>query len=134
VEGSFGEATGAVLVVVALVLTSCAGPRNGLNTTASTCFRGLPAAADAVGHKGTLVGVRRVKTDGLVDRVAQASRIQRGSVCLVAYRGPFARADVPGADPSGPGTYAVVALDDRGAHVLATFVIDELPVRFQHNV
>jgi hypothetical protein len=123
-----------LLMGVALTLTACAGPRNGLNTTASTCFRGLPAAADAVGHKGTLVGVRRVRTGELAHRVAQAGRIPAGSLCLIAYRGQFAHNEVPGADPSGPGAYAVVALDDRGARVLATFVLDQLPVRFQHNV
>jgi hypothetical protein len=123
-----------VLLAAALLLTACAGPRNALNTPASTCFRGLPAAEAAVGDKGKLVGVRRIERDHLVAKVPQAGRLQARSVCLVAYRGPFATGDVPGADPPGPGAYALVALDDRSFHPLATFVLDRLPVRFQHNV
>jgi hypothetical protein len=123
------------LLAAALLLTACAGPRNGLNTPASTCFRGLPAAEAAVGGgKARLVGVRRIERGPLVAKVPQAARLQAPSVCLVAYRGPFGPGDVPGADPPGPGTYALVALDDRSFLPLATFVLDGLPVRFQHNV
>ena len=122
------------LLAAALLLTACAGPRNGLNTPASTCFRGLPAAETAVGDKGKLVGVRRIERGPLVAKVPQAARLQARSVCLVAYRGPFGPGDVSGADPPGPGTYALVALDDRTFLPLATFVLDGLPVRFQHNV
>ncbi len=132
-----GDGTGLMkrlLVAAALLFTACAGPRNSLNTPASTCFRGLPAAAAAVGGKAELVGVRRVPTHDLVDKVLQAGRVPPGEVCLVAYRGPFAGGEVAGADPAGPGTYAVVALDDRGSRVLATFVLDQLPVRFRHKI
>jgi hypothetical protein len=126
-----------VLLAAALLVTacSCAGPRNALNTPASTCFRGLPAAEAAVGGgKARLVGVRRIERGTLVAKVPQAARLQARAVCLVAYRGPFVPGDVPGADPPGPGTYALVALDDRSFLPLATFVLDGLPVRFQHNV
>jgi hypothetical protein len=121
-------------LALAILLTACAGPRNALNTSDSSCFRGLPAAAAAVGHKGQLVGVRRAHTRELVGKVPQAARVQPGSVCLIAYRDTFAAGDVPGADPPGPGTYAVVVLDDRGSRALATFVLDQLPVRFRHRI
>lgn len=120
--------------VAALVFVSCASPRNSLNTSASACFRGLPAAAAAVDHDAKLVGVRSVRRSELLRKVAEAERVPSDSLCLVAYRGPFAAGDVPGADPAGPGAYAVVALDARSAAVLATFVLDELPVRFHHIV
>lgn len=120
--------------VVALVLTSCAGPRNALNTAASTCFRSLPVAGAAVGRKAKLVGVRSVRGAELARKLPQASRIGPGVVCAVAYRADFVPGDVAGADPAGPGRYAVVVLDTHGSRVLASFVLDELPIRFHHRV
>lgn len=124
----------AVFALVALVLAGCAGGRNVLNTSASTCFRGLPAASAAVGPKAKLVGVRSVRRAELVARIPAASRIAgAGSVCAIAYRANFTATDVPGADPRGPGAYALVALDSHGSTVLATFVLDDLPLRFNHR-
>ena len=121
-------------LVVAMGLSACAGPRNALNTTASTCFRGLPAAGAAVAPKAKLVGVRTVRRTELARKLPQAARIGPGVVCAVAYRGEFSAGDVRGADPAGPGRYAVVALDPHSARVLATFVLDELPIRFRHRI
>ena len=123
----------ALLLLLLLLLASCAGPRNTLNTPASTCFRGLPAAGAAVRHKGRVIGVRIVHKAALAHRLPQAERIVPGSVCAIGFRGEFARGDVAGADPAGPGHYAIVALDTRGSRVLATFVVDALPVRFRHR-
>ena len=125
----------ALLLLVALVLlAACSGPRNGLNTTASACFRGLPAASAAVGPKGKLIGVRVTRRSELAGKLPQAGRIPDRVVCTVAFRGAFGPGDVAGADPAGPGPYAIVALDTRGSHVLATFVVDELPVRFRDRL
>jgi len=126
--------TAVVGVLAAIVLMSCSGPRNGLNTPSSTCFRGLAAAGVAVGHKGEVVGVRIVRRDALADKVSQANRLAPNSVCAIAYRGDFKPGDVVGADPAGPGTYAVVVLNIHGSHVLATFVLKELPLRFRHRI
>ena len=123
----------ALAVLAAAVLTGCASPRNSLNTPASTCFRGLPAAAAAVDHQAKLIGVRRARRTELVGKVPQASRIEPESLCVIAYRGPFAAGDVPGADPPGPGEYAMVALDPHGSHILGTFVVDRLPLHFRHR-
>lgn len=124
----------ALVALVALVLAGCAGTRNVLNTSASTCFRGLPVASAAVGPKAKLVGVRSVRRTELVAKIPAASRIGGpGSVCAIAYRASFTATDVPGADPGGPGSYAVVALDSHGSTVLATFVLDDLPLRFNHR-
>lgn len=118
----------------ALFLASCAGPRNGLNTPASTCFRGLPAAAEAVGHKGSLVGVRSVRRSELSRKLPEAGQLAQTRVCAIAYRAGYAAGDVRGADPAGPGPFAVVVLDTRGSHVLGTYVVDSLPVRFRHRI
>ena len=119
---------------VALLLTSCASPHNALNTPASACFRGLPVARSAVGHQAKLIGVRRESRRDLAGAVPQAHAIRSRSMCLVAFRGPFASGQIPGANPPGPGTYAVVALDTEGSQVLGTFVLDELPIAFRHRV
>jgi hypothetical protein len=124
----------AASVAVLAVLTACAGPRNALNTPASACFRGLPVAGTAVGPKAKLIGVRSVGRSELARKLPSATRIETESVCAVAYRGDFVAGDVAGADPAGPGTYAIVALDPKGSRVLATFVVDQLPVRFRHRV
>lgn len=124
----------AVAVGLAAVLTSCAGPRNALNTPASACFRGLPAARAAVGQNARLIGLRRVSKAELARAVPQAGAIRPGELCLVAFRGPFAAGDVTGADPPGPGNYAVVALDTGGSQLLGAFVVNDLPVAFHHRI
>lgn len=123
-----------VLVALAALLTSCASPHNALNTPASACFRGLPAARAAVGHDARLIGVRRVSKAELSRAVPQAAAIRPGELCLVAFRGPFASGDVTGADPPGPGNYAVVALDTGGSELLGAFVLNDLPVPFHHRI
>ncbi|HEX3623684.1 MAG TPA: hypothetical protein VHT97_15320 [Acidimicrobiales bacterium] len=123
-------AAGALLAVLA----GCAGPRNALNTSASPCFRGLPLASAAVGPKAKVLGVRIVRRSELVRNLPQAGRVDAESMCAIAYSGTFVRGDVPAADPPGPGRYAIVALDTKGSRVLATFVVDALPVRFRHRV
>ena len=121
----------AAVALLLAVLAGCAGPRNGLNTSDSACFRGVPMAGAAVGRKGKVVGVRAIRRDSLARRLPQAARIPNRVVCAVAYRGDFLPGDVRDADPAGPGPYALVALDSRGSRVLATFVVDQLPVGFK---
>lgn len=123
-----------VLVLLLVLLAACSGPRNGLNTTASACFRGLPAASSEVGPKGKLIGVRVARRSELAAKLPQAGRIRERAVCVVAFRGTFVPGDVAGADPAGPGSFAVVALDTRGSHVLATFVVDQLPLQFRDRL
>ncbi len=135
-RGARPRAAAALVAVVGVlaVLAACAAPRNALNTPASTCFRGLAPAGAAVGPKGKVIGVRLVRRRELADRLPQAGRIPSESVCAVAYSGDFVPGDVAGADPPGPGRYAVVALDPGATRVLATFVVDTLPVRFRHRI
>lgn len=128
------RAGAAGVLAVALVLTSCASPRNALNTPAGTCFRGLPAARAAVGPEAQLIGVRRVSRKDLVRAVPQAGTIRAESLCLVTFHGPFSAGQVPQADPAAPGAYAMVALDIRGSHVLGAFVLDDLPLAFRHRI
>jgi hypothetical protein len=58
-------------------------------------------------------------------------------VCAVAYRGSFKLDQVarPIAIPPavGAGGYAVVVVSVPANRVLATFVLDHLPISFRHN-
>jgi hypothetical protein len=129
---TFGCRT-ACLAALLAISTSCAGARNSLNTTASPCFRALAAADDAVHRKGRLVGVRLVETEDLVHRVPEAAALGRQRLCGVAYRDDFTSGEVIGAEPGHTGRYALV-LVDRSQRVIASFVLDELPMRFTHRV
>ncbi|MDQ6728449.1 MAG: hypothetical protein M3066_20140 [Actinomycetota bacterium] len=116
-----------------LSLVACASPRNGLNTASASCFRALPAAEASVQRKGTLVGVRKVATSQLSGKVPQLAHGAGRDVCAIAFRAAFAPGDVLAADPPGPGGFALVVLDGEGSKVLATAVLDNLPVRFHHR-
>ena len=116
------------------LLAGCAGPRNSLNTATSRCFRALPAARATVQNRGHLVGVRSVLATKLARRLPQAAPLDRQRLCAIAFRGPYAAGEIPLADPPGPGTYAIVAVDTDGATVLASFVVSDLPLRFRHRL
>ena len=113
---------------------ACAGPRNTLNTATSHCFRALPLAKATVNNRGHLVGVRSVVATTLAGRLPEADRLGRQRLCLIAFRGPYAAGEIPRAQPAGPGPYAIVAVDSNGSTVLASFVVDELPLRFRHRL
>jgi hypothetical protein len=119
--------------LVAFVLTAaCGGPRSTLNTAGSRCFRAIPLARATVNAQGRLVGVRAVTATTLARKLPQAERLGDQRVCLVAFRGPYGSGAVPRADPAGPGDYAIVAVDRSGSTVVASFVVDDLPLRFRH--
>jgi hypothetical protein len=121
-----------VAAVVLGALVACGGPRNTLNTKTSQCFRALPLARNTVNQRGKLVGVRSVLGTTLAKELPEAAPLGRQRVCVVAFRGPYAVDQVPLAKPAGPGTYALVAVDPKGTTVLASFIVNDLPVRFRH--
>jgi hypothetical protein len=132
VRGRIGIAAVAVLLAGAVVSAGCGGPRNSLNTATSPCFRALPLARTTVNNRGKLVGVRSVLGTTLARQLPEAAPLGRQRLCVVAFRGPYAEGEVPRAMPDGPGTYALVAVDRGGSTVLASFVVNDLPVRFRH--
>ncbi|HKN40479.1 MAG TPA: hypothetical protein VJ456_15385 [Acidimicrobiia bacterium] len=125
---------GAGAAAAVALLAACAGPRNTLNTATSHCFRALPLAKATVNNRGHLVGVRSVVATTLAGRLPEADRLGRQRLCLIAFRGPYAAGEIPRAQPAGPGPYAIVAVDSNGSTVLASFVVDELPLRFRHRL
>ena len=88
----------------------------------------------SVNNRGHLVGVRSVVATTLAGRLPEADRLGRQRLCLIAFRGPYAAGEIPRAQPAGPGPYAIVAVDSNGSTVLASFVVDELPLRFRHRL
>jgi hypothetical protein len=123
-----------LLAGAAVLVASCAGPRNVLNTQAGSCFPGVPRAVATVGHKGRLVGVRQVAATRLARRLPEAAALGRRELCLVAFRDDYRPGDIPDARPSSAGKFAIVALDGEGSQVLATFVVGSLPLPFRDRL
>ena len=123
-----------VAMAAAAVLAGCASPRNTLGTGSSSCFKAIPAAVSAVGHKGTLVGVRDVKASALAARRPEFARFGQESLCLAAFKADYQPGDVPSATVQQAGTYAIVAIDTRHNDVVAAWVTKDLPIRFRHPV
>ena len=120
-------------VVLALTLAGCAGPRNSLNTSASVCFRTIPAATNAVGHRGHLIGVRRRSNAYVARRLPGVTTARTtGPVCLVAFHGDYRAGEISGTH--GSGRYAIVAVAARSRHVIRVRVTNTLPLRFRHRV
>ena len=125
---------GALVAAGALLLVCCASPRNSLGAGSTACFKAIPPAVSEVGRKGSLVGVRQVNAARLAQRRPEFRRFGNENLCLVAFRGNFQPGDLPGAGSAQAGRYAVVAVDSRRATVVATYVMDHLPLRFRHAV
>jgi uncharacterized protein (TIRG00374 family) len=133
-----------VLIATALAgsvaLTSCTAGHASLGTGASPCYLALPKAADAVHHRGTLVGVRLVSPTALDSHRATTRKLemrmhgQIHNACLVAYRGKFTSSTVERPiEPGRSGDYAVAVLTTSGKELLATFVLTHAPLRFAHS-
>jgi uncharacterized protein (TIRG00374 family) len=133
-----------VLIAAALVgsvaFTGCTAGHASLGTGSSPCYLALPKAADAVHHRGTLVGVRLVSPSALNLHLATSQELQRRmhgqlhAACLVAYRGKFTSSNVERPiEPGRSGTYAVAVLNTSGDQLFATFVLTHAPLRFAHS-
>ncbi len=133
---------GAMLLVCAVVplLAACTAEHASLGTGSSPCFLALPAAADAVGHRGHLDGVRLVPASSIHAHTRLRALLDRraggpvGDVCLVAYTGDFTAATVERPAGSAAGHDAMVVLTTPHTRLLATVVLERLPVRFRHPV
>jgi hypothetical protein len=127
----------AVLTAAAVLglFAGCGGARNSLGTAASSCFRALPPARDAVSRKGKLVGVRKIETATLKRRLPadkKLAAVTDKNLCVFAFKDTFQPNDVPLAAIKRTGVYAVVAVTIRHPSVAAAFILDRLPGRFGH--
>lgn len=130
----------AAAVAGSVALTSCTAGHASLGTGSSPCYLALPKAADAVHHRGTLVGVRLVPPSDIDPHQATAVELMRRNggplhnTCLVAYRGRYTSSSVERPiKPGRSGTYAVAVLNPSGSRLLATFVLTHEPLRFAHT-
>jgi hypothetical protein len=128
-------ALAAAAMLTGAALSGCGGARNSLGTAASSCFRALPPARDAVSRKGKFLGVRKIGTATLQHRLpadTKLAAVKDKELCVFAFKDSFKPADVRMAATSRPGTYAVVAVTIRHPTVVAAFIVDRLPGRFGH--
>ena len=112
-------------VAVAAVLGACTSVRTNLGTESSNCYLTLPTAVGAVHGQGHLVGMRLINTSALVKPVpALGTPPGRAAtqVCLVAFGGRFAAADVERPVGSPEGSVAVVETSYPAARVVATWL------------
>ncbi len=115
----------AAALVGSIALTSCTAGHASLGTGSSPCYLALPRAADAVHHKGTLVGVLLVLPSDLDHHPATRQELLRRmhgplhNACVVAYRGKFTSSNVerPIA-PGKSGPYAVAVIIPSGNQLL----------------
>lgn len=122
---------------VPMALSACTAGHTALGTTDSLCFRSLPPAADAVHRKGTFVGVHRLDTkkllaDARVRERQELSSLDDKTVCAVAFHGNFSPGQVEHAYRERHGRYAVVLVTARDNKVVASFVLNRLPLEFRH--
>ncbi|HUY22111.1 MAG TPA: hypothetical protein VMV22_07195 [Acidimicrobiales bacterium] len=132
----------AVMALGAVSLSGCTSARDTLGTNSSPCFRALALAEDAVHGRGSFAGVRLVSAAQLdtvhhVDGVLKKrSTTPLHNLCLVSYRGRFRLDQVSrpaGRRPaSGSGHFAIVVVSSPQNVLLATFVLEREPLRFEH--
>jgi len=122
-----------VLLAAAVASLAACMPRNSLGTSSMACIKAIPVAATEVHHKGKPEGVRTVRAANLVKRIPQVSPLGRENVCLVAFNDDFQPGDVTHATVQRAGRYALVVVDSH-QNVVVAFVLDQLPLRFRHQV
>ncbi len=125
------------LLGLSVLTSACTGGHSSLGSTASPCFKALPLAEGAVHHHGRLLGVRRVTpaafgASSRVRSILDQHKIGKSSVCVIAFQGPYKAGQVDHVVQHRSGNVAIVFVDEKGSTVLASFVLDRLPLRFRH--
>jgi hypothetical protein len=140
---------GLALVGVALTAEGCTSVRNGLGPRESVCLRALPVARQAVNSQGSYQGIKYFSARSLATLLAERqstepseppppelAALKKTSVCLVEYRGTFTTAGVEKgfSHLSGPGTYAVVVIDQATNELIVTIVLHKPPLAFARRL
>jgi hypothetical protein len=132
----------ALVVVAAMsIISACGtGPVSlSLNSGAvSDCYRGLPAARDALHDKSAkLTGVHRVPYDTLHKRfpsIAMPPSDDDTEVCVFAFTGDFVSGQVTGAPGSEQGPVAVVVISSKKLTLVNSWVGNRLPKSYGRRV
>jgi hypothetical protein len=125
--------------LVACVAAGCTSARSNLGTSDSSCYLALPAATKAVGSYSRLLGVR-LFTLGQLRR--DAPRLSKQipsetnstqSICALAFSGRFTSASVSEPHGRSTGQVAIVVLTRPSNRLLASVILQRLPLRFSHS-
>jgi hypothetical protein len=128
------------VALVAATLSACSSPspKSAIGPSASPCFRTLPTALAAVGHRGQFLGVRLLSVKVVDDDLRRhhqaalpASRTSAATlVCVVGYHGPFQARSVTSPWPRGrtTGTDALVLVVLSNGRVVAVVLLARAPL------
>jgi hypothetical protein len=125
-------------LVAGCLLVGCSSARSDLGTSDSPCFRALPAASEAIHHRGALAGVQLFTLASLHRRTPQlysaldSSAQPTGQVCVIEYTGSFAESSVSRPFGSPSGRLAVVVLQAPSNRLIGTVILDHPPLPFGH--
>ncbi|MDQ2754626.1 MAG: hypothetical protein M3R71_03645 [Actinomycetota bacterium] len=129
-------------VVIALIIAltaGCGATRPGFsNGSLSVCYRAIPTAQAAL-HQAHphFIGVHRLSADTVANHLPPSVKAQAApgdldtAVCAVTFQGSFAPGQVDKANPTAQGHYAIVLVSSKHLHLVASFVLDQLPKRFK---
>ena len=129
-----------VLTLVAATLAGCSSPspKSAIGPSASPCFRTLPPALAAVGHRGQFLGVRllSVKVVDLDLRHHHQAELPKSwasaatLLCVVGYHGPFQAKFVKSPWPRGrtSGSDALVLVKLSSGRVIAVVLLPRTPL------
>jgi hypothetical protein len=129
-----------VLTLVAATLSGCTSPspKSAIGPSASPCFRTLPTALAAVGHRGHFLGVRLLSMKAVdfslrhhYEAELPKSRAAAATMlCVVGYQGPFVATSVESPWPQGrkSGRDALVLVDLANGRVVAVVLLRRTPV------
>lgn len=129
-----------VLTLVAVLLSGCTSPspKSAIGPSASPCFRTLPTALAAVGHRGHFLGVRllSMKSVDLSLRRHHQAELPKSEaasttmLCVVGYQGPFKAKSVELPWPKGRRSAddALVLVDLSNGRVVAVVLLKKTPL------
>jgi hypothetical protein len=129
-----------VLALVAVLLAGCTSPspKSAIGPSASPCFRTLPTALAAVGHRGHFLGVRllSMKAVDLSLRRHHEAELPKSRaasatmLCVVGYQGPFKSKSVELPWPRGrrSADNALVLVNLASGRVVAVVLLKKTPL------
>jgi hypothetical protein len=127
-----------VMTLFGAVLSGCTSAKSAIGPSASPCFRTLPTAGAAVGHRGHFLGVRLLSMK-VVDldlrhhhdaELPKSRAVAATLLCVVGYQGPFQAKSVESPLPRGrtSGNFALVLVDLARDHVIAVVLLSKAPL------
>ena len=126
------------MTLFAVVLAGCTSAKSAIGPSASPCFRTLPTAGAAVGHRGHFLGVRLLSMK-VVDldlrhhhdaELPGSRAVATTLLCVVGYHGPFQAKSVESPLPRGrtSGNFALVLINLARDRVIAVVLLPKAPL------